>query len=114
MSVELTVSVISVSVALIFSYLNYKRLISNDLKALQEKDQSDIVTLVKDSMSILNCQLVEIKDDVKEIKDEIHQSELSLKSHEEQLHTLFKRYDELKDEVVELGKEIRQIRTGHS
>lgn len=117
MNTETAIAVVSVVTAMItgtiasmLGYFNYKRNTLNDQKKEQYKDQTDVVTLVKESMHALDEKLSEIKEDIKEIKDDLKANELSVSKQEEQIKTLFKNYEELKREVNEIGKEIRQIR----
>ena len=104
MKIELLISIFAAVSAFILSLLNYVRNRNNDIQQNQEKDQADLIGVVRESMHTLTSQLTEIKSDIKEIKKDLSRSQEMVSRQDEKITTLFRYYDELKKRMDEYDR----------
>ena len=102
--IALLVSICAVVVPFIFSILNYRRATKNQ----EEKETSNMVSLKAD-LKYMSKQLGDITNKLEKLEDSVSTVSTSITENKTNIVTLFKKYDELKQENKEIRKRLERL-----
>ena len=98
------VSVCAVVIPFVFSILNYNRA----TKKQEEKETSNMVSLKAD-LKYMSKQLGDITNKLEKLEDSVSTVNTSITENKTNIVTLFKKYDELKQENKEIRKRLERL-----